>query len=66
MTPAQKSVLDFIRSYIKKHEYSPILQEIADFRGVSVHAVYQNVNQLIERGFLTKQLGRNRSIRIVK
>lgn len=64
MTPAQKSVLDFIRSFIKKHEYSPTLQEIAKHRGVSVHAVYQNVDQLIQRGFITKTTGRNRSIRI--
>lgn len=58
----QKQVLDFILGFQKKHGYSPSLEEIADFLGVSIPTAHQHVQALKKKGFITAKKGERRSI----
>lgn len=54
ITPKQKQVLDFIKDFIRKHDYSPSLQEIAHHFNKSVSTAQHFIEELENRGFLQK------------
>ena len=63
VTPKQKKVMDFIKSYIKKNSYSPSYEEIkkaSKFKAKS--HVNQVLNQLKDRNVLTFKKGKSRSV----
>lgn len=62
-TPKQKAVLDFIRSYLTDHGYSPTMQEIADERGLSKVTAFEHVGGLVRKGLLVKETGRSRGLK---
>lgn len=65
-TKKQHELLKFIREFIDEHEYSPSYREIADGMGYnSVATVALHVNNLIERGQLTKRDKSSRSLEVV-
>lgn len=60
LTPAQKRVHDFLRTYIALHGHAPSYDEIRKHLGFrSLNAVYKHVKQLEERG-MVRSLGKNR------
>lgn len=67
LTKKQKEILDFIDDFIRKKGYSPTLQEIADYMGLNaVSGIHKYLRKLEEKGFITKDLKRARSIEIIK
>ena len=67
LTPRQKKVYDFVKSYMKKKPVAPTYQELADAAGFkSKCGVHRIIKQLEERGWLKTIPGKNRSIRINK
>jgi SOS-response transcriptional repressor LexA len=67
MTRKQKEVLDYIRSYLAEHGYSPSLQNIADGCGLpSKSGGWRMVESLIEEGRLRKRGNRARSLEVVE
>jgi len=65
LTPRQKQVLNFIKSYQKKNDYSPSLEEIADNLGVSsVATVHEHMKNLQNRGYLTREENQPRAIEL--
>lgn len=65
LTPKQKKVLDFIKSFNKKHEYAPSLQEIGKHLKVNSPAtVHQHLTALQEKGFLSREKSQHRSITV--
>jgi len=75
LTKKQKNILDFIKTYTKKNDYSPTLEEIAKhFKLSSIATVHQHINTLKQKGYLNKrehqtrsiELTRNRNINFVK
>lgn len=54
ITPKQKQVLDFIKDFVKKNNYSPSLNEIARHFQKSVSTAQHFVEELGNRGFLQK------------
>jgi len=65
LTKKQKQILDFVRDYIKKNDYSPTLEEIAKhFKLASVATVHQHINVLKEKGYLNKIENQRRSINV--
>lgn len=67
MTRKQKEVLDYIRSYLAEHGYSPSLQDIADGCGLtSKSGGWRMVESLIEEGRLRKRNNRARSLEVVE
>ncbi len=62
-TRSQKAILDFIEMYIKEHGYSPSYREIMNgLNYKSVASVANHVNNLINRGHLTKRVYSARSV----
>ena len=65
LTKRQKQVLDFIKGFIKKHDYAPSLDEVKDHLGLSsVSTAHFHVQALQQKGFLRKDDNRPRTIEI--
>ena len=54
ITPKQKQVLDFIKSFVKENGFSPSLHEIGRHIRKSISTVQHFVEELENRGFLQK------------
>lgn len=66
LTPKQKQVIDFIRSFIEENEYSPSLQEIAEHLNRSISTAQHYVDELITKGYLRKEENLARGITPIK
>jgi len=62
LTPKQKKVLDFIKKYTSKNDYSPSLREISDHIGKSLSSAQHFVEELRDKGYLQKAEGVARGI----
>ncbi len=65
LTPKQLRVLDFVRIYRENHGCSPTMQEIADELGVSKVTVFEHVGALVDKGALTREPNKARSLSVV-
>ncbi len=60
LSPAQKRVYEFLRTYMSLHGHAPSYEEIRRHLGFrSLNAVYKHIRQLEERGYV-RSLGKNR------
>lgn len=64
LTPKQKQVLEYIKKYIKKKDYSPSYKEMARHFKIKKPTAYQYVETLIEKGHLKKDDYKARSIEL--
>ncbi|MCH8287717.1 MAG: transcriptional repressor LexA [Candidatus Marinimicrobia bacterium] len=66
LTKKQRRVMDYIGSFQELNGYSPSYEEIADGLGYrSKGTVHKHLKHLVEKGMITKQWNRSRSIEIV-
>lgn len=66
MTPRQRDVLGYLRSYIAEHDCCPSYQEIGDGVGMkSKSEVHRVIIALAERGHIVRLRDRARAIEIV-
>lgn len=62
----QRQILDFIRQYIEKYDYSPTLGEIAESIGVSSLAtVHEHLQALVQKGVIKRFEGAVRGMEII-
>jgi len=54
ITPRQMDILKFVRDYRARHGYSPTMQEIGDFLGLSKVTVFEHVGALEKKGLLLR------------
>nr|BAR34723.1 repressor LexA (TIGR00498) [uncultured Mediterranean phage uvMED] len=67
LTPRQKKVFDFVKSYMKTKPVAPTYQEMADAAGLkSKSGIHKLIKNLEARGWLKTIPGKNRSIHIIK
>lgn len=64
LTKKQKPILDFIKYFSKKKGYSPTHEEIGKKFKLSVSSINQYLTALKEKGYIQKDKGRARSIKI--
>ena len=67
MTPMkerEQQVLDFLRKYFEKHEFSPTYQEVANEIGITQPYVSRLMQRLAKDGRISKE-GRHRSIKML-
>ncbi|MEM1071750.1 MAG: transcriptional repressor LexA [Planctomycetota bacterium] len=64
LTPKQLRILKLIRDWRIRHGYSPTMQELADEIGVSKVTVFEHVEALIQKGALTREPNKARSLSI--
>ena len=65
LTEKQQAVLTFIRDFIEDKGYSPTLEEMSQYFGVSKVTIYEHVKALQEKGAVKKQANRKRSIELI-
>lgn len=66
LTKKQRRVMDYIGSFQELKGYSPSYEEIAEGLGYrSKGTVHKHLKHLVEKGMITKQWNRSRSIEIV-
>ena len=67
LTPKQKALCDFVRSFTNEQGYPPTVREIGAAMGLSSpSSVYFHIRRLQEQGLLTIERGRTRSITLVE
>ena len=65
LTKRQKEIIDFIQSFIESHDYAPSYREIAEhFQLGSVATVADHLENLEEKGYLTKDPNEARSLQL--
>ena len=64
LTPKQLEVVDLIHECRTTNGFSPTMQELADQLGVSKVTVFERVQALIQKGALTREPNRARSLSI--
>ena len=65
LTKRRKEVLDFTKTYLEKKGYAPSLQEIQKrFKLASVSTAHFHISKLQNEGYVTKQNGKARSIKV--
>lgn len=65
MTPLHHRALEFIRSYIETNGFSPSYVEIGASVGLkSKSGIHRVIICLVDRGYLKREPGKNRSLRI--
>lgn len=62
LTGKQKNTLDFINSFLREKGFSPSLHEIAKYLGKNLSTAQYYVNELEEKGYLTKNANKARGI----
>lgn len=65
-TPRQAEILTFIRDYSHRHGYSPTYDEIAAEFDISKVTVFEHLTILEERGLLTKNRHKARSLQLAE
>ena len=66
ITKKQMDLFNFIKEYIDKNNMAPSYEEMKTATGCSTKCtIFTKVNQLQERGWITKLPGKNRSITII-
>lgn len=67
LTKRQKQILDYIESFIEKKGFSPTLEELRKHLKLkALSGVYQHVNALIEKGYITRDENATRGLGIRK
>ena len=66
LTEKQTHILTFIKDFIADKGYSPTLEEMSQFFGVSKITIYEHVKALTEKGAIRKQANKKRSIELVE
>ncbi|MCG3180100.1 MAG: LexA repressor [Phycisphaerae bacterium] len=64
LTPRQLAVLQFVRDYQERHGYSPTMQELADRFAVSKVTIFEHLDALERKGWLSRAKYKARSLRI--
>jgi repressor LexA len=65
LTRRQKEVLDFIVGFLKRHEYSPSFEEIADGMGLaSIATVHKHLTALETKGYLKRSFNQSRALEL--
>lgn len=65
LTKRQKEILDFIQQFIQSHDYAPSYREIADYFELgSIGTVADHIENLKDKGYLTKDYHEARSLQL--
>ena len=66
ITKKQRELFNFIKDYINKNNMAPSYEEMKEGTGCTTKCtIFTKINQLQDRGWITKLPGKNRSITIV-
>lgn len=64
LTKRKKQIFDYIKKYIKQHDYSPSIPEMAKHFKLAVSTIHQHIDELERDGYLNKLDNQPRTIQI--
>jgi len=66
VTRRQRQILDYVQGYLRRHGYSPSLEEIGRHLGVtSLATVHKHLTRLEDRGAIRRRAHQSRSLEVV-
>ena len=66
LTERQRAILEYVARCIRDKGYQPTMREIGDHFGIrSTHGVHRHLDALQRKGYLRREGGRSRAIRLV-
>lgn len=67
LSEKQNKILEYIKSFIKNNGYPPSIREIGEaFKLKSTATVYGHLDRIEKKGFIKRQYGISRSIRVIE
>lgn len=63
--PQRRTLLE-IERYIRQHRFAPTMKELAALLKISITAAYEQVNQLVKKGYLQRNPGQYRGLAVVR
>ncbi len=66
LTPTQRNTLREIKDFVVKCQYPPTLQDLSSLLKISTASVHEQLDQLIRKGYLEREAGKARGLRIVR
>lgn len=67
LSPSQRRCLDFVRTFIGEHGYSPTLREVCDGLGwTATNSAVEMLDRLQAKKYLERTKGRARTIRLLE
>jgi len=64
LTKKKKQIFEYIKKYIKRHDYSPSLEEMAEYFKLAISTIHQHIDELKRDGYLDKLDNQPRTIQI--
>jgi repressor LexA len=65
LTPRQKEIFDFVRSFIKERGYPPSVREIGEHFNIYPRAVFDHLKALEKKGYLKRRGSMSRGLEIL-
>ena len=65
LTPRQNRIFKYVRDNIKRENYTPSTREIGKRFGISPSGVVHHLQLIEEKGFIARQSGKSRSVKIL-
>lgn len=65
ITPKQMSLRMAIDEFIQAHGYSPSVAELSSIQGTCKSNIVRMMNDLVDRGHITREHGKPRSVMVV-
>lgn len=65
LTPRQKEVLGFIKTFIRSHKFPPTIREVSHHFGISVKGAYDHVKALEKKNYIRCDMYRSRAIEVL-
>jgi len=65
LTPKQKQIYDFIKTYSDKKGFSPTHEEIAKKFKLAVSTIHEHLSALEKKGYIKKEPGQARTIEVI-
>jgi SOS-response transcriptional repressor LexA len=66
LTEKQYQTLDFVNAFVMDHGYSPTVNDVCVFFGIQNRAAQDRLDALHKNGYITKEPGKQRTMRVVK
>jgi len=65
ITKRQTQIMEFIRDFMRENQYCPSTRDISTYFNFSVKAAHDHLHALENKGFLSFEQGKSRSLRIL-
>jgi repressor LexA len=66
ITAPQRRTLLEVERYVRRHQFAPTIQELADLLEISPASAHEQVNQLVRKGYLKRAGGKTRGLVVVR